>query len=66
MDGICDNDDLIDIGKIGGLVNTASYCKKFCSSRCNVYCTMNHLDNWTVMNISMRYQSGNIVLYASI
>ena len=61
MDKICNNNDLIDIGKIGGLVNTISYHKKFCFSRHNVYYMMNHLDDWTIVDMNIRYQSSNIV-----
>jgi len=64
MDRIYDDNDLIDIGKIGGLVNTVSYHKKFCFSRCDVYYMMNYLNDWTVMDV--KYQSGDIVLYAGI
>ena len=66
MDRIHDDNNLIDIGEIGGLVNTISYYKKFCFSRCDVYCMMNCLDDWTVVDMSVRYWSGNIGLYTGI
>jgi len=66
VDRIYDNNDLINIGEMDGLVNTISYHKKFCFSRCDVYFMMNYLDNWTVMDMNVRYQSGNIVLYTGI
>jgi len=66
MNRIHDDNDLIDIGEMGSLVNTVSYCKKFYFSRCDVYCMMNHFDDWTVIDMNVRYQSGNIVLYAGI
>ena len=60
MDRIHDDNNLIDIGEM------VSYYKKFCFSRHNIYCMMICLDNWTVIDINVRYQSGNIVLYAGI
>ena len=29
MDGVCDDKDVIDVGKIGSLINIASYHKEF-------------------------------------
>jgi len=66
MDRIHDDNDSIDIGEMDSLVNTASYYKKFYFSRHDIYCMINCLDDWTVMDVNMRYQSGNIVLYAGI
>ena len=66
MNKICDDNNLIDIGEMGGLINTTSYCKKFCFSRCNIYYMMNCLNDWTVMDMNMKYQSGNMVFYAGI
>ena len=66
MDRIFNDDDSTNIGKMEGLINTVSYHINFCFSRHNVYCMMNHFDDWTFINMDMRYQSGNVVLYASI
>ena len=66
MNRIHGNNDSIDIGEMGSLVNTTSYHKKFCFSKYVIYYMMNHLDDWTVIDVNMRYQSGNIILYASI
>jgi len=63
---IHDDNNLIDIGEMGGLVNTISYHKKFCFSRHNIYCMMICLDDWTVIDMNVRYQSGDIILYAGI
>ena len=62
MDKIHDDNNSTDIGEIGGLVNTISYHKKFCFSKHDVYCMMNHLYDWTVVDINVRYWSGDIVL----
>ena len=62
MDKIHDNNNSIDIGEIDSLVNTTSYHKKFYFSKHDVYCMMNHLYDWTVVDINVRYWSGDIVL----
>jgi len=66
IDKICDDNDSIDIEEIGGLINTTSYHKKFYFSRHNIYCMINCLDDWTVINVNMRYQSSNMVFYTDI
>ena len=55
MDKIHDDNNSIDIGEIDSLVNTTSYHKKFYFSKHDVYCMMNHLYDWTVVDINVRY-----------
>ena len=43
---VCDDDNLFDVGKMGRLVNITSY---FHFSWHDIYCVMNHLDNWTII-----------------
>ena len=55
MDRVYNNDNLIDVEKMDLLVDTISYCKKFCFGEYNIYCLMNHLDDWTVVNMNVSY-----------
>ena len=66
MDRVSDNNNLIDIRKIGLLVNTTSYCEKFCFGGCDIHCLMNHLDDWTIVNIDVSYQYDDLILYTGI
>ena len=45
MDGICDDNDLIDIVQIGGLINITSDGKELNFSGCDIDSIMDYLDN---------------------
>ena len=55
MNRICDDKDLIDIGKTGSLINATSYRKELCLNRHDVYCIMNCFDDRTVIDVDMSY-----------
>ena len=45
MNRIHDDNDLTDVGKISGLLNTTSYYKELYFSRYDIYNMINHLDD---------------------
>ena len=53
MDEIHNDKDLINIRKMGNLINTASYHKRFSFNRHNINCMIYCLDNWIVMNMNV-------------
>ena len=53
MDGICNDKDIFDIGKIDSLIYTISYRKEFGFSRHNVNYVMYCLDDQSVINMDM-------------
>ena len=46
IDGICDDNDLIDVVQIGSLINTASDSKELSFSGCDIDNMMDCLDDW--------------------
>ena len=66
MDRICDDNDSIDVGQISSLVNTTSDDEELNFSRYNVNSMIDYLDNWTIMDIDVCYQSSNLILYTYI
>ena len=45
MDRVSNDNDLINVRQLSGLVDAASDGKKFCFSGCDIYDMMDHLDN---------------------
>ena len=66
MDRICDDNDLIDVGQISSLVNTTSDDEELNFSRYNINSMIDYLDNWTIMDMDVCYQSSNLILYTYI
>ena len=62
IDRVHNNKDTFDVGKIGSLINIISYHKEFSFSSHNINCMVYSLDNWSVMDINMCYQYGNLIL----
>jgi len=59
---IYDDYDFIDVVQIDSLINIVFDGKELSFSSCNIDGMMDCLDDWTVMNIDICYQSSNLVL----
>jgi len=62
VDGICDDNDLIDVVQTDGLIDTTSDGKKLSFSSRDINGMTDCLDDWTVMDMDMCYQSSDLVL----
>jgi len=63
---ICDNYNFPDTLKISNLIYAISYSEQFGFSSCNINCIMDHFNDLFVININMRDEGGNLILYAGI
>ena len=63
MDGICDD---IDVVHTDNLINTTSDGKELSFSSHDIDGMMDCLDDWTVMDVDMCYQSSDLVLNTCI
>ena len=61
MDGICDDNNSIDIVQIGGLINITSNGEELSLSCCDINSMMDYLDNWTVIDMDICYWGSNLV-----
>ena len=66
MDGVSDDNDLLNIGQISDLVNTTSSSKDLGFSECDIYSMVDSLDNWSIMNMDIHYRGGNLILNTSV
>ena len=66
MNEICDNYNFPNTLKISNLIYAISYRKQFGFSSYNINCIMDHFDDLFVINMNMRDEGGNLILYAGI
>jgi len=62
VDGICDDNDLIDVVQTGGLINITSDGKELSFSGHDINGMIDCLDDWIVMDMDICYRSSNLVL----
>ena len=66
MDGISDDNDFGHVVYSAGLINAASYCKKFCLRASDKGSVMDCFDKGTIVRVDMRDGCGNIIFDASV